>query len=315
MFGVPDRYRFCCGKGMVSDDTEHACMVAQSLVAANDDYDRFTRELASRLRGWLLLIPAGVGLATARACLKLWLGFSPEHSGVFSAGNGPAMRAAIIGAAIDDAQAIKQFVRRSTRITHTDPKAEHAALAVALAARASRRGNTAEEFIDELTQQLAGEGVELLDLVCRAIASAASGETTTTFAISLGLDRGITGYAYHTVPVALQSWCLHRGNFTAALEAVIVCGGDADSTAAIVGGIAGASLRDDEVPSLLVARLFEWPRTVAWLRRLAAQLARVRTTHRPERPLRLPIAGVLLRNTVFLVVVLAHGFRRLLPPY
>jgi ADP-ribosylglycohydrolase len=30
--------------------------------------------------------------ATARSILKLWLGFSPQKSGVFSAGNGPAMR-------------------------------------------------------------------------------------------------------------------------------------------------------------------------------------------------------------------------------
>ena len=42
------------------------------------------------------MLPAGVGLATARACLKLWLGFSPERSGIYSAGNGPAMRSAVL---------------------------------------------------------------------------------------------------------------------------------------------------------------------------------------------------------------------------
>lgn len=34
MYGAPDRYRFCFGKGMVSDDTEHTCMVAQALLTA-----------------------------------------------------------------------------------------------------------------------------------------------------------------------------------------------------------------------------------------------------------------------------------------
>lgn len=29
----------------------------------------------------------------------------------------------------------------------------------------------------------------------------------------------------------------------------------------------------------------------------------------------LPVPGLLLRNTVFLAIVLLHGFRRLLPPY
>jgi hypothetical protein len=46
----------------------------------------------------------------------------------------------------------------------------------------------------------------------------------------------------------------------------------------------------------------------------AVQLARVVTTNRRENPLSLPLAAVLVRNAAFLSVVLAHGFRRLLPP-
>ena len=87
---------------MVSDDTEHTCLVAQALCAAPTDADRFARHLARGLRWWLLGLPAGIGSATLRATLKLWLGFPPARSGVFSAGNGPAMRSAILGAAMDD---------------------------------------------------------------------------------------------------------------------------------------------------------------------------------------------------------------------
>ncbi|HIF05444.1 MAG TPA: ADP-ribosylglycohydrolase family protein [Gemmatimonadetes bacterium] len=32
LLGPPDRHRFFFGRGMVSDDTEHTCMVAQSLI-------------------------------------------------------------------------------------------------------------------------------------------------------------------------------------------------------------------------------------------------------------------------------------------
>ena len=99
LIGCPDRYRFFLGHGMVSDDTEHACIVAQCLIASVGDDAVFERELAQRLRRWFLLLPAGIGGATFRSCLKLCLGFSPQRSGVFSAGNGPAMRAAILGAA------------------------------------------------------------------------------------------------------------------------------------------------------------------------------------------------------------------------
>ena len=83
MFGVADRHRFVLGRGMISDDTEHTCMVAQSLIASGFDVDLFTKKFAWRLRFWLMKLPAGTGMATMRAILKLWLGFPPHKSGVF----------------------------------------------------------------------------------------------------------------------------------------------------------------------------------------------------------------------------------------
>ena len=77
-----------------------------------------------QLRFWLLGLPGGIGYATLKAILKLWLGFKPEHSGIFSAGNGPAMRSAIIGVCYgNDSQKLRELVKASTRLTHTDPKA------------------------------------------------------------------------------------------------------------------------------------------------------------------------------------------------
>src|SRR5690606_6216928 len=135
MLGVPDRHRFLFGRGMFSDDTEHACMVAQSLIATNRVEREFSVDFARRLRRWFLCLPAGVGLATARACVKLCRGFGPQRSGVFSAGNGPAMRSAILGAAVEDLELLKRLVTHCTRVTHTDPKAFFGAFSVALAAR------------------------------------------------------------------------------------------------------------------------------------------------------------------------------------
>ena len=70
---------------------------AQALITSAGSADHFGRDLARQLRWWLLGLPAGVGKATARAGVKLWLGFSAEHSGIFSAGNGPAMRSQVMG--------------------------------------------------------------------------------------------------------------------------------------------------------------------------------------------------------------------------
>jgi ADP-ribosylglycohydrolase len=135
------RHRLLFGHGMVSDDTEHTFMVAQSLLDESNDAARFARKLAWRLRWWFLRLPPGIGMATAKACLKLCCGFSPHGSGVFSAGNGPAMRAAIF-AVVDGAQQRAAFVRASTRLTHTDPKALTGALAVANLAALAMQGDS-----------------------------------------------------------------------------------------------------------------------------------------------------------------------------
>lgn len=42
-------------------------------------------------------LPAGIGLTTLKGIGKMWLGVKPTRSGVFSAGNGPAMRSSILG--------------------------------------------------------------------------------------------------------------------------------------------------------------------------------------------------------------------------
>src|SRR3954451_16163312 len=57
-------HRFVLGHGMVSDDTEHTCMVGQALLANPRDSRRFACSLAWRLRFWLLALPAGIGSAT-----------------------------------------------------------------------------------------------------------------------------------------------------------------------------------------------------------------------------------------------------------
>src|SRR5579872_1283658 len=130
----PLQHRLVFDRGMVSDDTEHTCLVGQALLDSSDA-EEFARALAWRLRWWLLGLPAGVGLGTARAIVKLWCGFPPLHSGVWSAGNGPAMRAALLGICLaGESQRIRQYVRASTRMTHADPRAETGALLVALAA-------------------------------------------------------------------------------------------------------------------------------------------------------------------------------------
>jgi ADP-ribosylglycohydrolase len=308
------------GRGLCSDDTEHSCMVAMTIVARGDDVDGFTNQMRSRLRWWLASLPAGVGFATLRAILKLWLFVPRRWQGVYSAGNGPAMRSALLGALYaDQVDTLRAFVHANTVLTHRDPKAECAALAVALAARAAARGDhDGAAFLRVLESELAGfasPGAELLTLTHRAVESAARGESTVQFAEALGLGRGVGGYAYHTVPVALQGWLRHPRDYRAAVAGVIECGGDTDTAAAITGGIVGAGTGREGIPSDWLARVVEWPASLAWMERLADNAAR-RVHGLPTRRQREPSFLLLVpRNLLFLAIVLAHGFRRMLPPY
>ena len=243
MLGSPDRHRFLLRRGMFSDDTEHTCMVAQALIASNFDLDNFTTDFAGRLRWWLVACPGGIGFATLRACLKLWFGYSPKFSGVYSAGNGPAMRSAIFGAIFEDVETMVAFVRASTRVTHSDPKAEFGAIAIALAAFCAKQRTAidGQRFVDQLADIIGSDGNELICLLRNVIESVAANQTTLDFAAANGHQRGVTGYVYSTVPVAIHAWLTNPCDYRAAVMSVIECGGDTDTTAAIVGGIVGVA--------------------------------------------------------------------------
>jgi ADP-ribosylglycohydrolase len=319
IFGPPPlRHRFFLGRGMVSDDTEHAVLVGRALLQEPSDAGRFARALARGLRWWIVGMPAGVGLATLRASLKLWAGFSPEKSGVWSAGNGPAMRSALLGVCVgEDPDRLRAYVRASTRLTHTDPRAERGALLVALAAAAgSTTGPTA--FLAAARAALPDADAELGGLLSLLEDHLGRGAAPAEFAASLGLRRGVTGYVYHTVPICLYCWLRYPGDFRRAVEEVILLGGDTDTTGAITGAIAGASVGAAGIPADWLGGVRDWPWSATWLRELAERLARrFPASGTPPVVAPPPSSGVarLLRNALFAVVVLGHGFRRLAPPY
>jgi ADP-ribosyl-[dinitrogen reductase] hydrolase len=313
------------GRGMCSDDTEHTVMVAQSLIRAaafaggRQDAQVFRTGLAWRLRWWLLGLPAGIGLATLKGILKLWLFLPQRWQGSFSAGNGPAMRSALIGVYwAGEPDLMRRHVEASTRLTHSDPKATQAALAVAVAAdMAAQQGGRVDpaDYARRMQSVLGPEGAELALLIDQVAAAVQAAQSTQDFAAAMGLARGVTGYSFHTVPIALHAWLSHPADYRGAVLAAIRCGGDTDTVAAITGAIAGAGCGRQGLPAEWLGRLAEWPHGVAWMDELARALALARrdsvmASQPPAAPFK-----VLVRNAFFMCVVLAHGFRRLLPPY
>ncbi len=306
------------GIGMVSDDTEHTVMVAQALIASGGEPRRFARSLAWRLRGWLAALPAGCGLATGRAILKLCLFIPPAYSGVRSAGNGPAMRSAVLGVAYGaDPEALAQLNRQSARITHTDALAEHGALTVAIAAYVSAQANgnvSAQDFVQAMTERLPADSAMLASV--RAVAtSLASGQSATDFVAGLGSKNGVSGYMLHTVPAVLHVWLRHQNDYIGGITEMIRLGGDSDSTAAMLGGIIGARVGLEGIPAHLLHSLRDWPCSTGFITRIAQRLAHARTHNTPMGSIPAFWPAIPLRNLFFLLVVLAHGLRRLLPPY
>jgi ADP-ribosyl-[dinitrogen reductase] hydrolase len=307
---MPLKHHFFIGHGMVSDDTDHSLFVAQSLAINTTDPDKFARALAWRFRFWLLCVPAGIGLATLRSIVRLWFGVPFSKSGVYSAGNGAAMRSAIIGVVhCDNSELRQRFITASTRITHTDPKAEYGAQAVAgISAYVTRNGS--KPTVPELEKILldSGEGDEWNETVEKTIAACRSGKIE--YAITpKGIKRGISGYILHTLPVAVAAWHLHFGNFRKTIETVVQLGGDTDTVAAIAGSLAGITCSKENIPEDWISGIIDRPHSVQYIYCLAENLNTGQTPNAEFSWLLIP------RGIFFTFVVLGHGFRRLFPPY
>lgn len=304
------RHRFLFGRGMVSDDTEQACLLARALLKSRAEPERLASELGRDLRWWLLRAPAGIGWATLRGIVRLWLGFAPSRSGVRSAGNGPAMRAPLLGVfAAEDEPRLRELVRASTLITHTDPRAFDGALAVALAAAMASRCSTRELngalVLREISFRLQpGPMAELVRRASDWVDRPAQG-----LADDLGAGAGVSGFVNQTVPLALLCWARNPSNAPAALTEVVALGGDTDTTAAIVGALCGASAGEACFPPAWVCGIAEWPCNVAWMKELSRCLSL------GSAPAPLPWLALLLRNVVFAFGVLVLVLRRALPPY
>lgn len=296
-FGALDRFHLLFRAGVVSDDTEQTALVAQALAEADDD-DGVVRRFRRHLRFWFARLPFGIGLATLRACLKLWLGLS--RSGVRSGGNGAAMRATIVGVVVGDRERRLSLGRRLAEVTHTHPLAVEAALYVAeLAALCAR----AEQ--DTPRRELVTKALEVVTEAQLRTAITTALETPAEPEVA-AKQLGSTGFSLHSV--GLCTWAFtHGAEVHDSLRLVIRAGGDTDTHAAIVGGWTGALAGASAVPPRLVDSLARGPFGAHHLEGLARALA-------DGAPLpRWSALVALARNLALYPVVLAHGFRRLVP--
>lgn len=303
-FGRVDRYRVLPGVGLVSDDTELSALVAAALVRSPRDVDGCVRVFRWSLLLWFLRLPLGIGLATLRACVKIGLGF--PRSGVVSAGNGAAMRAAIVGVFFrDDAERRLRFSDALATVTHLDPRGVEGARFVAALAASCARSVPSSGRVERVREALA----EIADARLRAAIERACDVAASAMDVQQASDAlGNTGFVMHCVPLATFVFLRFGDDPREAVIQAVAAGGDTDSNAAIVGAWVGALHGASGLPAELVSRLQSGPFGAAHLRRLAACLVEAGAGRDVAVP-RLGWVVALARNVALVPVVLAHAVR------
>jgi ADP-ribosylglycohydrolase len=307
-FGTVARFHLLGRTGFVSDDTEQAALVAQSLARYPNDVGLCVRAFRRSLLGWFCRLPWGIGRATIRSCIRIGLGISP--SGVMSAGNGAAMRAAIIGAFFHDQSAERLALGRAfAEVTHRDIRAVEGALYVAEMAAACARSPVGaapracqKEARHIVTNVQLGEAIDRSRELALAGASLAEASRAC----------GTSGFVVHSLAFATYCLLRHGDEPLPALIEAVSAGGDTDSIGAILGGWLGALHGERGLPSDLIERIHDGPFGPTHLRALANCLGEVREGRQSRVP-KYSCLAALARNLALYPVVLGHGFRRLVP--
>ena len=312
-FGRIERFHLLGRTGFVSDDTEQAALVAQSLARHPDDAEACANDFRRALLGWFCRLPWGIGRATVSACLRIALGRRP--SGVRSAGNGAAMRAAIIGVFFrDEAEKRAQFGRAIAEVTHRDERAVEGALfAAEMAAACAHRAPALNGFSTETLIGCYDEARRIVRGSSLRAAIEGAGELAAQCADTpkAAEELKTSGFILHTIPFAVFCFLRYGNEPLRALGEPIRAGGDTDSIAAILGAWLGALHGMAGLPVQLLAKIHDGPFGPSHLRALARCLARIRE----GQPVPVPgysAPAALLRNLALWPVILAHGFRRLL---
>ena len=151
------------------------------------------------------------------------------------ASNGAAMRVTAIGYASDSLQEVRRLAEMSARITHDSDEAARGAQAAASAVLMARQGHSKDEIRNYLMREF---GYDLN----RRIEDIRPG-----YHFEILCDR--------CVPESIICW-LQSDTYEQTVRNAVSLGGDADTMAAIAGGIAAAT-PGMEVPQELAQRCFD----------------------------------------------------------
>jgi ADP-ribosylglycohydrolase len=247
--------------GQYTDDTQMAVAIAKSLAEKQTaDPEDVARRFAELWTGGRIV---GQGLACRQAVMAVIDGVPWDQAGAPEgrAGNGTAMRTAPVGLFFcKDPQALFTAADQIARITHRDQRSRAGAAAISSAVAHLVQGGEpspkavlepAAAMASRLHKDFAEWILQLAGHLDDPEEEAVKWFTTVGFTDG-GTDgwEGITPYVVPTVLGSFYSFLKHPKEYVSAIQFVIACGGDVDTTAAITGALSGSHLGLKALPDL-----------------------------------------------------------------
>ena len=244
--------------GEVTDDTQQALILAESLTANGLDLDRF----AAGLIAWLRSNPKDIGNTTRIALEALASGTAPLEAGAVAvakrgerstAANGAVMRCAPVALRFRrEADRLVRASLDSARVTHAEARAAWGTVAV-------------NQAIVHLL-----DGGAITDAPSAAVVGIPNDEVCETVLNAAGRRRDEVragGFVLETIGASFWS-LLNARSAREAVEMAVALGDDADSTGAVTGALAGAAYGASALPQT-------WVETVQFRDRLESEAMRL----------------------------------------
>lgn len=255
-------------KGQYSDDTQLSKLVLSTVRDGGGtfDPDLYCQKLIELHDSGN---PVGFGKGTLESIERLKQGTPWNEAGspAPSAGNGAAMKAAIIGALFDELDQVVETTIEASLPTHRSPEA--IAGAVAVSVMAWHLKNTESRYIQEaeLLRVVAVDikeiytpfAEDLLQLATLWEDEHPNEEELLEWTLKTQPPNsswpGISPYVRPTVLWAMNSFLLSSHNYLGTLRIAMEAGGDVDTTAAIAGALSGVYNGTSAIPTDLISEL------------------------------------------------------------
>jgi ADP-ribosyl-[dinitrogen reductase] hydrolase len=247
--------------GQFTDDTQLTVATVRSILATGSiSPQHIARSISKLFARQEVIGPGGACMSAAQAFLKTrdWTTCGAELG---QAGNGTAMRTAVLGLAfLDCPDRLPGEVADVSRITHQDPRSIAGGIAVARMAQlfASRPESDPVSFCPEVAEDVARFSPPFATWI-RRLSELVHEPVEIAFnrIAWAGMEKPeferpiITPFI---IPTVLASfWCLFRDpdSWSQSVATVIQLGGDVDTLGAIVGALAGVRLGAEAIPKRL----------------------------------------------------------------